>query len=161
MKPVFVRRNKKAVSPVIGTILMVAITVVLAAVLYVMVSGIGTQQSTQKPNLVLTAGTWNAGNLTVSFASITNAPNLNPVDLTYLIQDPTGITFFTGAAGTGSAVSGTTVTVAYSDNANPNKVSNEDNIRITVSPATSQSIRGGSLKVFFSGDVIGFINQLP
>ncbi len=35
-----IRRDRKAVSPVIATILMVAITVVLAAVLYVMVSGL-------------------------------------------------------------------------------------------------------------------------
>jgi len=35
------RKNKEAVSPVIATILMVAITVVLAAVLYVMVMGFG------------------------------------------------------------------------------------------------------------------------
>ncbi|MDD1768222.1 MAG: type IV pilin N-terminal domain-containing protein, partial [Methanomassiliicoccales archaeon] len=36
-----VRRDAEAVSPVIATILMVAITVVLAAVLYVMVLGFG------------------------------------------------------------------------------------------------------------------------
>ncbi|OPY33851.1 MAG: hypothetical protein A4E32_00589 [Methanomassiliicoccales archaeon PtaU1.Bin124] len=42
MKNVFMMRKKKdAVSPVIATILMVAITVVLAAVLYVMVMGFG------------------------------------------------------------------------------------------------------------------------
>jgi flagellin-like protein len=35
-------KNKEAVSPVIGVILMVAITVVLAAVLYVWVAGMGT-----------------------------------------------------------------------------------------------------------------------
>jgi archaeal type IV pilus assembly protein PilA len=35
-------KNRSAVSPVIATILMVAITVVLAAVLYVMVMGMGT-----------------------------------------------------------------------------------------------------------------------
>jgi len=45
-----VRKDESAVSPVIATILMVAITVVLAAVLYVMVSGLiggpgGTPQS--------------------------------------------------------------------------------------------------------------------
>jgi flagellin-like protein len=38
MKRVWKKNNKEAVSPVIATILMVAITVVLAAVLYVMVS---------------------------------------------------------------------------------------------------------------------------
>ncbi len=37
-----IRRDRTAVSPVIATILMVAITVVLAAVLYVMVSGLVT-----------------------------------------------------------------------------------------------------------------------
>ncbi|MGQ0797230.1 MAG: archaellin/type IV pilin N-terminal domain-containing protein [Methanobacteriota archaeon] len=35
-----IRKDEQAVSPVIATILMVAITVVLAAVLYVMVSGL-------------------------------------------------------------------------------------------------------------------------
>lgn len=35
-----IRKDEKAVSPVIATILMVAITVVLAAVLYVMVTGL-------------------------------------------------------------------------------------------------------------------------
>src|SRR2546423_3635189 len=45
-----IRKDEAAVSPVIATILMVAITVVLAAVLYVMVSGLisgpgGTPQS--------------------------------------------------------------------------------------------------------------------
>src|SRR6266581_3010463 len=35
-----IRKDEEAVSPVIATILMVAITVVLAAVLYVMVSGL-------------------------------------------------------------------------------------------------------------------------
>lgn len=42
------RKNAEAVSPVIATILMVAITVVLAAVLYVMVMGFG-GPSTQTP----------------------------------------------------------------------------------------------------------------
>jgi flagellin-like protein len=41
-KPWAIRRDQNAVSPVIATILMVAITVVLAAVLYVMVSGLVT-----------------------------------------------------------------------------------------------------------------------
>src|SRR5574337_337841 len=49
-----IREDEQAVSPVIATILMVAITVVLAAVLYVMVSGlIGGQNPTSKP--VITA----------------------------------------------------------------------------------------------------------
>jgi len=42
MKDVRYIRKEKGVSPVIATILMVAITVVLAATVYIMVSGLGT-----------------------------------------------------------------------------------------------------------------------
>ena len=48
-----IRKDEEGVSPVIATILMVAITVVLAAVLYVMVIGI-------EPPDNVTAGTWNS-----------------------------------------------------------------------------------------------------
>jgi flagellin-like protein len=52
------RKDKSAVSPVIATILMVAITVVLAAVLYVMVMGFGGSQSnTATGSLTYTAST--------------------------------------------------------------------------------------------------------
>jgi len=47
-----IRKDSEAVSPVIATILMVAITVVLAAVLYVMVLGFG-GTSTQAPTTSL------------------------------------------------------------------------------------------------------------
>jgi flagellin-like protein len=49
-----IRRNEKAVSPVIATILMVAITVVLAAVLYVMVSGLIGTGSVGSPTVDMT-----------------------------------------------------------------------------------------------------------
>ncbi len=46
--------SRKAVSPVIATILMVAITVVLAAVLYVMVMGFGGNNTPTAPAVTLT-----------------------------------------------------------------------------------------------------------
>lgn len=49
-------KNRSGVSPVIATILMVAITVVLAAVLYVMVMGFG-GTSGQKPTVSMTKST--------------------------------------------------------------------------------------------------------
>lgn len=155
------KRNRRAVSPVIGTILMVAITVVLAAVLYVMVTGLVGPPQGQKPSLVLSSGTWNTGNLTIAMVSITNAPNLNPTDLTYLIQSVDGATYFSGPQGAGSPFSNVTVTLNYLDNANIEKVSAEDTIRITVGPASSTAIRGGSFKIFYASDTIAFINQLP
>ncbi len=50
-----IRKDAEGVSPVIATILMVAITVVLAAVLYVMVLGFGGGEST--PSIQITAKT--------------------------------------------------------------------------------------------------------
>jgi flagellin-like protein len=47
-------KNRSGVSPVIATILMVAITVVLAAVLYVMVMGFGGSGTPQAPAATLT-----------------------------------------------------------------------------------------------------------
>jgi flagellin-like protein len=60
------RKNSEAVSPVIATILMVAITVVLAAVLYVMVMGFGTTGN-QTPQ----------GSFTGTPTSVTNGYQLN------------------------------------------------------------------------------------
>ena len=71
MKTVFARKNKSAVSPVIGTILMVAITVVLAAVLYVMVAGLGPGNTPQNATMVMQGGSWSGGTFTFS---VTSAP---------------------------------------------------------------------------------------
>lgn len=57
-----IRRNEKAVSPVIATILMVAITVVLAAVLYVMVSGLIGGTTASEPNVQLAQADGQGGN---------------------------------------------------------------------------------------------------
>jgi len=64
-----VRRNEEAVSPVIATILMVAITVVLAAVLYVMVLGFG-------------GGGTTTPTATYARSTITDGQRVNIVDIT-------------------------------------------------------------------------------
>ncbi len=66
-----IRKDEEAVSPVIATILMVAITVVLAAVLYVMVSGLIGGPTTSKPVVSFTTGVpvTNGEQLTIASAS--------------------------------------------------------------------------------------------
>ena len=64
-----IRKDAEAVSPVIATILMVAITVVLAAVLYVMVLGFGSTDTTTPT-------------ATYSKTSITNGYTVNIVSIT-------------------------------------------------------------------------------
>src|SRR5438034_11348083 len=67
-----IRKDEAAVSPVIATILMVAITVVLAAVLYVMVSGLLTPTG-QGPR-VMGVNIWRSGDGTNWTLLITTTP---------------------------------------------------------------------------------------
>ncbi len=67
------KKNNKAVSPVIATILMVAITVVLAAVLYVMVMGFGSGGSNDTPTGSLTWEKTATNTYRVSIASISDS----------------------------------------------------------------------------------------
>lgn len=93
--------NNKAVSPVIATILMVAITVVLAAVLYVMVMGFGGGGSDETPSGSITYSS-NANGYRVNIASI-SANDVTQAGVMWLIN---GVEFDTAANITyaGSAV---------------------------------------------------------
>ena len=72
-----IRKDEQAVSPVIATILMVAITVVLAAVLYVMVSGlISTPQTTQQVGVAVTRS-GDGTNWIMTFTTVPTGLGLN------------------------------------------------------------------------------------
>ncbi|MFP4141710.1 MAG: archaellin/type IV pilin N-terminal domain-containing protein [Thermoplasmata archaeon] len=79
-------RNEEAVSPVIATILMVAITVVLAATLYMMVGDIGGDDVQQ-----LTGGFDESdnGHPEYEFASISPNPDVEDVEITVIGNDTT------------------------------------------------------------------------
>ena len=83
------RRKDSAVSPVIATILMVAITVVLAAVLYVMVGGF-----THNPGTANSAGMNeaqnSASNYTVTVSSV-SASNIGATNLKIVISGGTSV----------------------------------------------------------------------
>ena len=83
-----VRKNEEAVSPVIATILMVAITVVLAAVLYVMVSGLITSPgNTQK--LIVGTVTISGGNWIVTFTSV--PAGITPASVSVSVTTSAGV----------------------------------------------------------------------
>ena len=92
MKKIWNERSKEGVSPVIATILMVAITVVLAAVLYVMVMGmVGPEK---KPTPI---GSW----MSVEAVNSTSAKPIYgtlgsecaPKEIRVFIEGPEGIYF--------------------------------------------------------------------
>jgi archaeal type IV pilus assembly protein PilA len=75
---VYTRKNDEAVSPVIGVILMVAITVILAAVIAAFVFGMS--GNIQKTKVVSVTGTRaNANDLQVTYAGGQDAPSLNEI----------------------------------------------------------------------------------
>ncbi len=77
----YVRKEKEeGVSPVIATILMVAITVVLAATLYLMVGNMGGQQNVTEP-IQFNAHKNKAHKWTLDVS----ANNLNPAEIKYAI----------------------------------------------------------------------------
>ena len=84
-----IRKDEQAVSPVIATILMVAITVVLAAVLYVMVSGlISGPGSTPTAWGVNIARPGSQSNWTLTFTSIPQSAAATSVFVT--VSDANG-----------------------------------------------------------------------
>jgi flagellin-like protein len=80
-----IRKDAEAVSPVIATILMVAITVVLAAVLYVMVLGFGTGGS-GTPSIQITTRTAIASPDGYKFALTAPTTEVAWTDLTIVLQ---------------------------------------------------------------------------
>ena len=81
-----IREDENAVSPVIATILMVAITVVLAAVLYVMVSGLLGNPG-DRPEVIGVTRPDTAANYVLSIDSVP-APHALATT-TFLMRDPT------------------------------------------------------------------------
>jgi len=90
-----IRKKDEAVSPVIATILMVAITVVLAAVLYVMVIGFGTSGGSTP------AGSWNSvaaqTTTTVKLVFGSSTKTIAPMDVKFLLKNNAGTVIATFA----------------------------------------------------------------
>jgi len=118
-----IRKDSEAVSPVIATILMVAITVVLAAVLYVMVLGFG-GTSTQTPAATYMKNTVTGGQK-ITIVSITKT-DVPWDDVTIQVTNGSVIAAFTPlkadlstttakAYGPVALGAGTTVTVTVTD----------------------------------------------
>lgn len=71
MKKSWRKRKEEAVSPAIATILMVAITVVLAALLYIMIAGFSGGLNGYAPSISMTFQKNSVGDYTFTVASVT------------------------------------------------------------------------------------------
>jgi len=156
MKNIRMKKDEEAVSPVIAVILMVAITVVLAAVLYVMVSGmISTSETTPAGSFTTLDKLPAADKIKQKFGKIN--PSVRPTE-TKLVIEYTGTHADQGAI-TSDGRSGTLTTddqsttdvfgvaaadimgwsVDYTDLAEDKKVSDGDYLEISFYNATTDS----------------------
>jgi flagellin-like protein len=138
MKLVY-KKNDEAVSPVIATILMVAITVVLAAVLYVMVIGMGGGTSQTAPAGSVTFDPLSQTSVKIQFGTFSPVPA--PMDIKVIVtnnSDATDVYELTFSANPDAATvdmvvaPGTAVTTAtYTDmNYQGNAVNSGDFITV-------------------------------
>jgi flagellin-like protein len=143
-----IRKDERAVSPVIATILMVAITVVLAAVLYVMVSGLITGPGAQKPLVTFSGVTKvNAVTWTFTVASAQPAVAVSNYRVNFGIGTNTGSAVNMGTSGTNTTVTMTagtpaTVGVKWTDLGGTGQVKGGDIITIAFPtvPTTGTSL---------------------
>src|SRR5436309_7177380 len=131
-----IRKDKEAVSPVIATILMVAITVVLAAVLYVMVSGLLVAPAATSHTLSLRAALpfFSPGNATFAIAGVTQAvgPSNYKVNLQRGTSAGTAIAMATTSGGYASVtISGTVYRIYWTDIGGGNTINEGDQFRVT------------------------------
>ncbi len=141
-----IRKDDQAVSPVIATILMVAITVVLAAVLYVMVSGlIGGTTTTSRPAVTLTYSKLSNG-VDIQVAGI--QPAAAPSNFKVNIQNVSASSFGTAVAmpittgGSGVSVAltgGPTFTIVWQNPGGSGQVSQGDHFIVTAPANTLKS----------------------
>jgi len=143
-----IHKDEAAVSPVIATILMVAITVVLAAVLYVMVSGLITPVGGNKPLVTFSSvSKVNAVTWTFSVASAQPSVAQSNYKVNFGIGTNTGAVANMGAnnANVSVAVAGATpasVGVKWTDIGGTGTVKGGDLITIAFpsAPATSTTL---------------------
>lgn len=118
MKTIYKRKwREDAVSPVIATILMVAITVVLAAVLYLLVSGLIGGGTTTEPNInIESPGTPEpGGEWVLEIASVSAAESLGSYKVSVLNGSTSAISATALDTVKASGASGDGLTLAFSD----------------------------------------------
>lgn len=134
-------KDRKGVSPVIATILMVAITVVLAAVLYVMVMGLGDISTTPNGQITKVEKTGTGGyKLTLS----TFSPSTKLTDIKVNVNG----TLFTSSDGkTWVPDKDETYGITVTDQAGDGKVSQGDYITVKLADGATVKLEGATVAI--------------
>ena len=156
MKKIY--RKEEGVSPVIATILMVAITVVLAATVYIMVAGLGGTSSTPLSMNLSYDATGSNATKAVFDVSMTNPSQTSYSNVKVTIKNSTSGktgTVTLGTDGTGTVTvgaNGLKYDISISDLNGNGKLDTGDQIVITPNSANSDAVLGGlEIYVYITG----------
>lgn len=135
-------------APIISTILMVAITVVLAAVVFVMVSGMLVKPPPAPAAITLESRDWTGANYTASVTGVTGMGGVSPVSLSFIVEDDGGNAYFSGQINDTNTLNGVDTTLRYNDLDGNNQISPGDQVVIEVAPLSGKTaLEGGVLKI--------------
>lgn len=135
-------------APIISTILMVAITVVLAAVVFVLVSGMLNKPPPPPAAITFESRDWTDANYTASITAATGVNDILAGDLSYIVQDDGGTSYFSGKANDTNTVNSVTVKVWYNDLDGNNRITPGDQVVINVQPLSGKTaLTGGVLQI--------------
>lgn len=130
------RREPEAVSPVVAEILLVAITVVLAAVIYLMASGILLGHTAQRPIVAFAPGATfqpNSHNVSLTFAGVSQ--NLGPYNYRFSLEVGRvygdAIPFAPSRVAANTTVSGVVYHVTWTDVDGGGTITEGDQILVT------------------------------
>ena len=129
-----IRKDEAAVSPVIATILMVAITVVLAAVLYVMVSGLITPVGGNKPLVTFAAVDQSSGNATIAVAGASQSVSPSNYKVNLQVGSNTGSAVAmptTGGLFATMTINSVVYRIYWTDIGGGNTINEGDQFRVT------------------------------
>ena len=132
MKAYIRKEKEEGVSPVIATILMVAITVVLAATLYLMVGNMGGGGDVTQP-IQFKASKDGTNTWTLQVSS----NDLNPLEMKYAIQKDDGTYLVSGADFPSTSGTADTHGVTWNDLNGDGKVNTGDSITINSTDVSS------------------------
>lgn len=143
-------KNNRGVSPVIGVILMVAITVILAAVIGTFVLGLGNQVSKQPPQASFNyqyGGQFGTSASKPSYLNITmtSGKSFDPSTVTIKVDSASGNSYTIDPSTLGKQNAGTGSTVINVKNAWSSSVSAGDTLRIK--STTSSDVFASNTKV--------------
>ncbi len=102
----------------------------------------------------MVAGSWVGTSCTVEITDVRTS-TLEVANLTYQVVAYNGTIYYSGAAGTSTAVNGVTVTITYNDAQEEGKVGPDDNIAVSVGAADQLSqIQGTRFKILEGSNVL-------